>query len=886
MSVLDDYQDRSLIPLLDPKATPDLKQLLKGLDQELQQRFLHGEPIRRLVRQRAWALDQILIHLFQRFTLLDASGLALLAVGGYGRGELLPYSDVDILVLLPEEPKDDKLVHSIEQFLAELWNLGLQIGHSVRTLDDCAREAEADITVMTNLMEYRCLCGQLKLASDMQLRLAPQQLWPAQAFFKAKLNEQVHRHQKYQDTEYNLEPNVKTSPGGLRDLQTITWVTRRAFGTHTFKALMQRGFLTQEEYKNLLDGQAFLWRVRWALHSECRRGEDRLRFDLQRQIASLFGFEDEDGRLAVEKFMQQYYRTVFEVSLLNELLLQQVQDHLFPEQQAECEEVNNRFVIRAGRLEAKHDQVFRRTPSALLEVFLILAQQQERVKGPSPSLARLIRSNRHLIDGNYRNDIRHTSLFLELLRSPLGISTNLRRMNRLGILGKFIPEFAQIAGQMQYDLFHVYTVDAHLLLVIRNLRKFRHKNNTQSFPLANQIVRELPKVELLYLAGLFHDIGKGRGGDHSLLGAVDAQRFCQRLRLGNNDCDLVSWLVENHLLMSFASQREDLSDPAVIHAFCEKVRDIRRLNYLYVLTVADISATNPVLWTNWRASLMKQLYDQALRAFRRGLENPVDKQERIAETKAAALSLLEGKGFDTQMVLAFWDNPGDDYFLRECPEDIAWHLEAITQAGPGQPLVLVKQSDAQQFDGATQVFVYAPDRAHLFADIVTRLDQLQLSIADARIMTSSSSQFSLDTFIVQEQLGSMRAEDPQRLLEIQIELQQMLQDGQPLKAIRKRRATKLKHFHVPEQVTIANDLNNDRSIIEVIATDRPGLLADIGALFKQHHIRLQNARISTLGERVEDVFFVVGPDNQPLNDLHQCQQLQQDLLQLLAEDRP
>ncbi len=881
MSTLDNYQDSSLFSNLDTKAQPDLKKLIKDLDEELQSRFVKGEAIRLLVRQRAWALDQVLLHLFHRFPLLGDQGCALIAVGGYGRGELLPFSDIDILLLLAKEPKDQKLVLSIEQFLAELWNLGLQIGHSVRTLDDCLREAEADITVMTNLMEHRCITGELKLANKLQPILAPTNLWPAPAFFKAKLNEQVHRHQKYQDTEYNLEPNVKTSPGGLRDLQTITWVTRRAFGSHSFKSLMQKGLLTQEEYRALLDGQAFLWRVRWALHAECRRAEDRLRFDLQRQIAAQFGYEDEDGRLAVEKFMQQYYRTVFEISLMNELLLQQLQDNLIPPADQEYQALNNRFGIRAGWLEAKNEAVFKRTPSALLEAFLLMAQYQERIKGPSAALARLIRANRHLIDANFRNDIRNTSLFLELIRSPLGISTNLRRMNRLGILGKFIPEFAQIAGQMQYDLFHVYTVDAHTLLVIRNLRKFRHKNNTQSFPLATQIIREIPKVELLYLAGLFHDIGKGRGGDHSQLGALDAQRFCQRLRLGQQDTDLVTWLVEQHLLMSQTSQREDISDPAVIHAFCEKVRDIRRLNYLYALSVADISATNPALWTSWRASLMKQLYDQALRAFRRGLENPVDKQERISETKAAALNILQNNGFCEQQVLAFWDNPGDDYFLRESAEDIAWHLEAIMQAGTKQPLVLIKQSAAEQFAGAIQIFVYAPDRDHLFADIVTKLDQLMLSIVDARIMTSNSSQFSLDTFIVQEQHANQPSTE--RQAQIQHQLQSMLSNNQPLKATRKRPAAKLKHFYVPEQVTIANDINNARTIIEVIGTDRPGLLADIGALFKKHRISLQNARISTLGERVEDVFFVVTSDHHPINDLEQCQQLQQDLLQLLAE---
>lgn len=882
MSILNGYEDASLLDLpMSSVTASSLKAQLKGLASKLQARYDLGEPIRNLVRGRAWAMDQLLIEAWQSLP-WSSDQIGLLAVGGYGRGELLPHSDIDLLILADSEHTITDNQTSIEQFLMLLWDSKLKIGHSVRSIHTCQEEARADVTIITNLIESRQIAGSSTLADQLNDAISERFMWSSRDFFRAKLNEQQHRHEKYDDTEYNLEPNIKSSPGGLRDLQTIGWIARRHSGSASFRSFLEKGYLTDGEYRSLLDCQAFLWQVRWALHSTTNRPEDRLRLDLQRQIADLFGYDDENGKLAVERLMQRYFRVVFELSALNELLLRHLEDEIIgPPNPGMLIEINSRFRISDGYIEAKSNEVFKRTPSALLEIFVLAAQYHEQVSGIKPNTMRAIRANLHRIDGPFRNDIRNTSMFMELIRSPLGVNTNLRRMGRLGVLGKWIPEFGRIEGQMQYDLFHVYTVDAHTLLTVRNLRKFRHRSNTQKFPIATQIIHELGKKELVYLAALFHDIGKGRGGDHSELGAFDALRFCERHRLSKPDTDLVVWLVEHHLLMSLTSQREDLSDPEVIRQFCLKVRDQRRLNYLYVLTVADIYATNPALWTSWRASLLKQLFDEAKRALRRGLENPIDRQDLIAETQTKALEILEKDGFSADEVCALWGEPGEDYFLRESPENIAWHTKSLMHSSPDAPVVLMKETDEDGFAGATQIFIYAPDRPHLFADIVTTLDALELNIQDARIMTSSGSHFSLDTFIVLEQDGRSIGENFDRMREIQHTLLLMLSDKQPPKRAYRRMPTRLKHFHVPPRVTISNDLHNERTVVEVIGTDRPGLLAELGAVFKSFDLPLLNARISTLGERAEDVFFIVDHNNQPLEDDALCSKIQQALTQVL-----
>ena len=850
----------------------------------LDARFTEGRDIRRLVEDRAWFVDQILRQAWSRFPRSANADIALLAVGGYGRGELHPYSDIDLLILLDGD--DHELFREpIEGFLTLLWDIGLEVGHSVRSVAECAEEARADLTVITNLMESRTIAGPEQLRQRMQAVTSTQQMWPSEEFFVAKRHELRKRHAKYNDTEYNLEPNVKGSPGGLRDIQTILWIARRQFGTLNLQAMLGQGFLRENEYSMLAQAQEFLWKVRYALHMLAGRAEDRLLFDHQRKIAGLLGFVDNDAKLAVERFMQKYYRVVMGVAELNDLIKQHFEEVILSHPSGEAPQpLNNRFQIRDGYLEVVHEHVFTRAPFAILEVFVLLAQHPE-IKGVRAETIRLLRDHRYLIDDEFRQDIRNTSLFIELFKSNQGIHRNLRRMNRYGILGRYLPEFGHVVGQMQHDLFHIYTVDAHTLKLIKHLRKFRWPELAEKFPLASTLIDQLPKPELIYLAGLYHDIGKGRGGDHSEIGAADAEAFCARHQLPPWDSRLVVWLVRNHLMMSTTAQRKDLSDPQVINDFAQLVGDRTRLDYLYVLTVADINATNPSLWNSWRASLLRQLYDETKRALNRGLENPLDREEQICETQSAALNLLARDGFDPDAAEHLWGQLGDDYFLRHSPSDVAWHTEAIIQHPAGNdPLVLIRETVEHDVEGATQIFIYAPDQHDFFAVTVAAMAQLNLSIHDARIITSTS-QFTLDTYIVLDADGGRLIDKPARVEQIRNGLIEALKSPDDYPAIIQRRVSRQqKHFAFEPQVTIHNDAQRPVTVLELIAPDRPGLLARIGKIFLDFDLSLQNAKITTLGERVEDVFFVTDANHQPLSDPQLCERLQQAIVEQLTVD--
>ncbi|KIV60532.1 [Protein-PII] uridylyltransferase [Pseudomonas sp. FeS53a] len=859
------------------------KKAIRQAKDVLDARFANGRDIRRLVEDRAWFVDQILREAWARFDWSEDADIALLAVGGYGRGELHPYSDIDLLILL-DSADHETFREPIEGFLTLLWDIGLEVGQSVRSVDECAEEARADLTVVTNLMESRTIAGPESLRRRMQEVTSPERMWPSKDFFLAKRQEQKARHAKYNDTEYNLEPNVKGSPGGLRDIQTILWVARRQFGSLNLHALVKEGFLVESECSMLASSQEFLWKVRYALHMLAGRAEDRLLFDHQRKLAGLLGFHGSDAKQAIEHFMQKYYRVVMAVAELSDLINQHFEEVILRSgENAVAQPLNSRFQLRDGYIEVAHPNVFKRTPFALMEIFVLMAQHPE-IKGVRADTIRLLRDSRHLIDDDFRSDIRNTSLFIELCKSPQGIHRNLRRMNRYGILGRYLPEFGHIIGQMQHDLFHIYTVDAHTLNLIKHLRKLKWPELAEKFPLASKVIDKLPKPELIYIAGLYHDIGKGRGGDHSELGAIDAEAFCARHQLPAWDSRLVAWLVQNHLVMSTTAQRKDLSDPQVILDFARLVGDQTHLDYLYVLTVADINATNPSLWNSWRASLLRQLYTETKRALRRGLENPLDREEQIRQTQVAAIDILVRNGIDQDDAEQLWAQLGDDYFLRHTANDVAWHTEAILQHPDGNdPLVLIKETAQREFEGATQIFIYAPDQHDFFAVTVAAMSQLNLNIHDARIITSTS-QFTLDTYIVLDTAGGSIGNDPARIQEIREGLIDALKNPDEYPAIIQRRVPRqLKHFAFPPEVTISNDAQRPVTVLEVIAPDRPGLLARIGRIFLDFDLSLQNAKIATLGERVEDVFFITDADNQPLSDPELCQRLQAAIVSQLSE---
>ncbi|MGD8176961.1 [protein-PII] uridylyltransferase [Marinimicrobium sp. ARAG 43.8] len=865
--------------LLEKPVITVFKDAIAAANRQFDARFREGEDIRALIHDRALFVDCMLHYVWHRHAW--PLGISMEAVGGYGRCELHPHSDIDLLILAGNKSTLERCQSQIEQLLTFLWDIGLEIGHSVRTLEECVGYARDDITVATNLMESRTLVGDSSLRIQLMQETAPDQLWPADAFFKAKWQEQLDRHQKYNDTEYNLEPNIKNAPGGLRDIQMISWVAKRFFQVRTLKQLEGKGFFTEEEFSLMQSGEEFLWRVRYGLHMIAGRAEDRLLFDHQRELAALFGYRDNAESLAVEQFMHRYYRLAMSLRELNDVLLQFLHEVIL--QKGACKNVtalSERFQLRDHYIEATHIYVFEETPSALLEIFVLMAKHPD-IQGVRASTIRLLRESRYQIDDAYRCAPENTRLFLELFQYPQGLVEQLKRMSRYGILGLYLPEFGLVTGQMQHDLFHIYTVDAHTLKVMQNMCDFWKPDAKDEFPIAAHLIRRLPKPELLYIAGLYHDIAKGRGGDHSTLGAVDAEAFCQRHGLSPRDTRLVCWLVEQHLLMSSVAQKQDISDPDVIHDFALRIGDQQRLDYLYSLTVADINGTNKELWNTWRASLMRQLYLETKRALRRGLENNIDKHELIEETQQSALRKLERKHIEEETVWTLWKDMSEEYFMRETALDIAWHTEAMAHHDSEAPLILIKRTSSRELEGATQIFVRHKGHNNIFAAVATALDQLNLSIQDARIYNSGSG-YTADTFFVLNQNGEPLGDDPKVLKRIHDALLEELRLVDDYSEVISRRTPRrLKHFTMPTRTRLSNDMISGYTVLEVISPDRPGLLACIGRIFLQFGIELQNAKIATLGERVEDVFFITDGEGNPLSDPALCESLQREICEQL-----
>lgn len=868
-----------------PSAVGPLKAALRQLKTKMDERFRAGDDIRDLIRGRAWYMDQLLAMAWQQHA-WPSQTIALIAVGGYGRGELHPYSDIDLLLLL-EDDDDTPFREPLSNFITFLWDIGLEIGHSVRSLNDCEREAQADVTVITNLLESRLVSGPDHLHDAMRERISAQRIWPADRFFEAKWQEQIRRHYRYNNSEYHLEPNLKSSPGGLRDIQMIGWVAKRHFGTQRYADIVACGFMNDAELRILSQGQAFLWQVRYALHMLTGRAEDRLLFDHQRAIADLFGFRDTPERLAVEQFMKRYYRHVTALARLNDMLLQHFDEVILRgEETLNRVHLNERFETRGGYIQVRSRTLFRDKPSTLLELFLLMAQHPE-IEGVRADTIRLIRDHRHQIDDQFRNDPLHQRLFLALMRAPGNVPRQLRRMNRYGILGKYLPEFGRAVGLMQHDLFHIYTVDAHTLRLLKFLHNFRKRDAQQEFPVAASLITQLPKLDLLWIAGLFHDVGKGRGGDHSLIGARDVEGFCQRHRLSQADTNLVTWLVEHHLVMSMTAQKRDITDPDVISDFAATMGSETRLDYLYVLTVADINATNPTLWNGWRASLLRQLHSETRRALRRGLHNPPDRDDWVHETRCEARSLLHTMGVVDQQIDPVWESLGEDYFLQYAPSEIAWQTQGIlthhqTPEQARLPLILISAPADGTVEGGTKVFIHTRSVDDLFAATAAAMEQLDLSIHDARIATSRDD-WTLNTFIVLDAQGQPIT-DPVLIERTRRHLTEELDDPDDYPDIVARHTPRqLRHFKVATNVLIEQDPANERTVLELSAPDRPGLLARVGRIFMEQDIALSAAKIATLGERVEDVFFITTKTGCPLKDPDRQQRLRDRLIEVLSQ---
>jgi len=828
----------------------EIRDSLATTGEELRARFEGGESVVDLVHARAALIDRALIDLWRNN--IEDTGAALVAVGGYGRGELHPFSDVDVMLLLPDEiPPGGE--DSLSAFVTALWDIGLDIGHSVRTIAQCREEAEADLTVATTLMEARLLAGPESLFSEMQEMLSPARMWPSDRFFEEKRKEQIIRHHRYHDTAYNLEPNVKGSPGGLRDIQMIGWVAKRHFGAATLAELVDHNFLTPGQLQRLEDGQTFLWRIRFALHILTGRREDRLLFDHQKNLAEMLGYEDAAYTLAVEQLMQRYYRTVMELSRLNEMLLQLFEEAILMDPDAPAEMLNDRFQVKNGFLQTVSDQVFRNDPSALLELFLLL-QQNPDIRGVSALTVGLIKRNLHLIDDEFRQNPRNHRLFLEILRAPKGVTHQLRRMNLYGVLGLYIPAFGRIVGRMQYDLFHAYTVDEHTLFVVSNLRRFALSRFDDEFPQCSEIMQGLEQPEIAYLSGLFHDIAKGRGGDHSELGAVDAEAFCLEHGLSKYEAGIVAWLVRHHLALSMTAQKKDIHDPDVINEFATFVGDPLHLDYLYVLTVADVRGTDPKMWNSWKAQLFNDLYLLTRRALRRGLENPIDRELLLNEKQEKARAILIERGIADRRIDEVWALLNDNYFIKHRVKEITWHTEWLADSDTESAIGLVDVRRRKTGDGIEAV-LYTPKEDRTFAHATAVLDELGMTIIDARIV-SLDKHHSIVTLVFMEQDSRVES-DEARINKVRRSLTRILTaPSDKVLSVTRTVPRQARMFTTKTTVDFGRSTANDQTVLELRAADRPGLLSTIGQVFIEQGIDIEAAKIVTIGERAEDVFYV------------------------------
>lgn len=823
------------------KTTQTIRDSLRTARQALQKEYLEHGQAKRLLQAHAKMADT---HLREVWLMLNMpADLTLVAVGGYGREELYPKSDIDLLILLPHQP-DETLQERLQELVGIFWDIGLEANHSIRTVDECITES-ADVTVQTNLLEARLLTGNHILFNEMREKMA--QHLDHRAFFLAKQQEQVQRHTRFLDTDYNLEPNLKESPGGLRDLHSVIWISRACGFGSSWLDLSKLDMITAPESRAIAQHEALLQTLRIRLHYLAGRREDRLLFDYQTVLADQMGIQASDTRRASEHLMQRYYRTKQAVLQLNSVLLQNMHTNLFPESGV-IYPINDHFVARDDLLEAKSEHLFEQKPSAILEGFLLM-EKHPRLNGFSAPTLRALWRSRKQVNAAFRQDPHNRALFMQILREPQGLTHVLRRMNQHGILGLYLPAFGRIVGQMQHDLFHVFTVDEHILMVVRNLRRFMVAEFAHEFPLCSKLIKDFARPEILYIAGLFHDIAKGRGGDHSLLGREDAKRFCKQHGLTREDTDLVVWMVECHLMMSATAQKQDLSDQDVIASFAARVKNDRYLVALYLITVADIRGTSAKVWNAWKGKLLEDLF-WATRRYLIGGKIA----DQIGEVRQRAAETLSLYAVPPEKYELLWAQLDANYFLRHEPHEVAWHTRLLAHRVNNESAIV--KARLSNIGEGIQVLVYSPDQAYLFVRICEFFERVNYNIMEAKIHTTQHG-YALDSFLVMD-AGKSDIAYRDVMNYIEYELENFLsKKGNSDSPKTGRVGRQQKYFPIKPELTFTHD-DKGTCQLAVIAGDRPGLLARIAHALAHHNIEILSAKINTLGSRAEDTFWISG----------------------------